>query len=264
MRLDIRRTEWDKYYYKSEQKEGQIKILNETPDQEIEKVSIVLGEMVDYGLIPSASYDLDRFALFRKAVKDNFFIFWTAINPPMERLLYALSSILKPKNILGLGIFTGNPVVWSMGPALDGTYTPEKLVAVEIDANNARLCQDNFDALCSEMDAGDVVVKVHPEDGFEVLKRYNDAEVDLLYLDANGTDPETGKERTKRINYSFLKKAYPKMRPGAYAMCHNATMDSFKEEAGDYLEFAEDDTYFSKTSGVYIDEMGLEVTRKKE
>ncbi|MBD3188760.1 hypothetical protein GF325_18170 [Candidatus Bathyarchaeota archaeon] len=262
MRHDIRREEWDRCFYKSREKPGQEKVINEPVEKEIEKVQIVLEELHEHDFIQEIRYSLDKFSAFRKQVKESFFVFWTAINPPMERLLYALSAILKPRSILGLGIFTGNPVVWSMGPALDGTYDAAQLDAVEIEKNNARLCRDNFKELESILQAK-IHVNVHGEDGFKVLEKYGTHSIDLLYLDANGLDPETGIEGTKRINYTFLKRALPKLKPGSTVMCHNATMDSFKKEAGDYLELTGNDRFFTKTSGIHIDEMGLEVSIRR-
>lgn len=251
MRDIIKREEWDKFYYHSE---------SETEEQE--KVKYVLEKLHELNYIDSIAYDIELFKTFRKKVKENFFIYWTAINPPMEHLLFALSYILKPKNILGIGIFTGNPVVWSMGPAICGVYHADKLAAVEINKDHARKCAENFNKT-----AGENVVKVYPEDGFKVLERYTDSEIDLLYLDANGKDPLAkgifGRNKnTKRINYSLLKTALPKIKSRGFAMCHNAYQPSFKRQAGDYLKLTEDESFFLKTTTIGIDEMGLEFSIK--
>ncbi|MHA1791982.1 MAG: O-methyltransferase [Promethearchaeota archaeon] len=259
MRFDIINSEWLKYYYKSKQHDGQEKVVNENFDAELEKVNKVLDELKSNGFLPHLNHDPEKFLNFREKVKESFFIFWTAISPPMEHLLYSISEILQPKNILGIGIFTGYPVVWSMGPAIDGSYVANKLVAVEIDQNNARICQDNFDEL-SKL----IKVNVLPEDGFDVIERYDENEIDLLYLDASGFDPDSGMQNTKRINYSLLKKAYSKIKAGGAVLCHNAAMDSFKRDAADYLKFTENERFFEKTSGIYLDEMGLEFSLKNK
>ncbi|MHA1369101.1 MAG: hypothetical protein ACTSWN_03190 [Promethearchaeota archaeon] len=235
-------------------------IKKETIDQEIARVDFVLSKLKDIGIIGDTRYDLELFSEFRKLVHKTFFVFWTAIYPPMERLLYALSYIIRPRSLLGLGIFTGNPVVWSMGPGLQGVYKPKQFVAVEIDENNARLCQDNFSELQGELQA-DMRVDVLPEDGFKTLTRYKNNSIDLLYLDASGRDPETGLNG-KRINYSFLKNGYSKLKRGAFVLCHNAAMESFKKEAADYLSLTSDDAIFECTATIHIDEMGLEITKK--
>lgn len=258
MHTKITKKEWDRYYYYHRERWFQRKITNESPAAEEAKVDTVLKTLYDHNMIPHVHYDKTQFYAFREVVHTNFFIYWTAINPPMEHVLYALSDILRPKNILGLGVFTGNPVVWSMGPALCGVYFPNKLVGVELNQEHARIGQENFDKIRKN-----VSVAFLGEDGFDVLDRYLDNEIDLLYLDANGEDPET-KKRNKRINYSLLKKAYPKIRPGGWAMCHNAYQASFRREAAAYLDFTADERYFSHSATIGIDEQGLEFSIKKE
>lgn len=262
MRDIIKLDEWDKFYYHSRQFLGQQKIENESEAEEEKKVRFVLKKLQDLNYIDSIVYDIELFKKFRKNVKENFFIYWTAINPPMEHLLFALSYILKPKNILGIGIFTGNPVVWSMGPAICGIYNPDKLAAVEINKEHAKICKENFNKL-----AGENFVKVYAEDGFKVLEKYSDLEIDLLYLDANGKDPFAKglfgrKKNTKRINYSLLKTALLKIKTQGYVMCHNAYQPSFRKQACDYLKLTENLSYFAKTSTIGIDEMGLEFSVK--
>lgn len=257
MRAMITRPEWDEGYYYSREREGQVKIEHEPTEQEIEKVAIVLDELKSLKFINDVNYNLEMFDKYRQLVHENFFIFWTAINPPVERLLYALSYILQPRTIFGFGIFTGNPIAWSFGPAIQGIYPAVRLDAVEIDPNNGRLCMDNFNEI-----KGDTPLVVHVEDGFDTIELYEEGEIDLLYMDANGTDPETGLNN-KRINYTFLKKAYSKIKPGGFAIVHNAYQESFKKDAGDYLDFTADENYFLKTVTVGIDEQGLEISIKK-
>jgi predicted O-methyltransferase YrrM len=257
MRHIIQKKEWDRYYYYSKHQFLQKKMLNESESAEMQKVATCLNELQSFGMISSTSYDPEKFLAFRSKVKANFFIYWTAINPPMERLLYALSSILQPKTILGLGVFTGNPVVWSLGPAIDQLYPVQKMEGVEINQDHARIGQENFNKIKTT-----VPINFRGEDAFEVIKQYKDGEVDLLYLDANGKDPETGRS-SKRINYSLAKAAYEKIRPGGWMMCHNAYEKSFRKEAGAYLDFCMDERYFTKTCTIGIDEMGLEFSIKK-
>lgn len=256
-RVTITRPEWDRVFYRSPQVDGQVKLAHETEAEETAKVAAVLADLAAHGFLASTEYSPAAFQRFRARVHENFFVIWTAINPPMERLLYALSAILQPRDVLGLGIFTGNPLIWSLGPALDGTYSATRLAGVEIDPNYGRLCQDNMDQV-----RGAVPVTIHAADGFDVLEEYGAGEIDLLYLDANGFDPDSGREGTKRVNYSLLKKAYPKLRPGAHVFCHNAYQPSFRAEAAAYLDFTADARYFRQTATIGVDEMGLEVSVK--
>jgi predicted O-methyltransferase YrrM len=258
MRTLITRKEWDKVWYHSKERPFQKKMTNESPKQENAKVDTVLAEMNRLGFIDDTSYDHAKFEEYRTLIHETFFIFWTAINPPVERLLYAISYIAQPKTIFGFSIFTGNPIAWSFGPAIQHLYDATRLGAVELDANNGRICTDNFNEI-----KGDAPVEVYTEDGFETIERWEDNEIDLLYMDANGKDPESGKSN-KRINYTFLKKAYPKIKPGGMAIVHNAYQRSFKRDAGDYLKFTADEAYFEKTATIGIDEQGLEISIKKK
>jgi hypothetical protein len=52
---------------------------------EIQKVATVLRELHAAKFIPKEQYDLRLFSVFRRTVHENFFIFWTAINPKGHR-----------------------------------------------------------------------------------------------------------------------------------------------------------------------------------
>lgn len=262
MRTIIGRAEWNKYYYHASQKKGQEKIEGENQEEENAKVAYCLEQLKKKEYINKTEYSLDEFLDFRQKVHDDFFIYWTAINPPMEHLLFALSEILKPKTILGIGIFTGNPVIWSLGPAIQGLYKATDMAAVEINKEHAQICQENMDKVSPNQK-----IKIHAADGFQVIKQYEPQSIDLLYLDANGRDP-CGKnwfkrrKNTKRINYCLLKRGYKKIKDKGWTMCHNAYQPSFKKKAADYLHFTTKNEYFTKTATIAIDEMGLEFTQK--
>jgi predicted O-methyltransferase YrrM len=257
MRILIGKKEWNKYYYYKPQRLFQRRINNESIEKEIEKVQYCLDQLKENHFIPHTNYSIQKFLQYRDLVHKNFYIIWTAINPPMEHLLYAISEITQPKNILGLGVFTGNPVAWSFGPAIMHSYTASKLQAVEIDPNHAKKGQENFDKITT-----DPKVDFLCENGFDTIPKYPDSSIDLLYLDANGYDPST-KRNSKNINFSFLKEAYSKLKSGAIALCHNAFQPSFQKEAKMFVEFTDNTNYFNRTATISIDEMGLEFSIKK-
>jgi predicted O-methyltransferase YrrM len=257
MRVLITKSEWRKYYYYKPQKFLQKRITNEAFEREREKVQYCLEKLKENRFIPHTNYSIDKFLEYRELVHRNFYVIWTAINPPMEHLLYAISDILQPKNILGLGVFTGNPVAWSLGPAIMHSYISEKLKAVEIELKHALKGQENFDKITN-----DPHVEFNCENGFETIPTYLDSSIDLLYLDANGFDPTT-KRSSKNINYSFLSAAYSKIKFGGFVLCHNAFQPSFRKEAKMYLDFTANEQFFIRTATIGIDEMGLEFTIKK-
>ena len=257
MRVLITKPEWNKFYYYRPQKFLQKRIKSEPFERETEKVHYCLDQLKSNYFIPHTQYSVDKFLEFRELVHRNFYIIWTAINPPMEHLLYAISEIVQPKTILGLGVFTGNPVTWSFGPAIMHSYKADHLKAVELELKHAQKGQENFDKITT-----DPHVEFNCENGFDTIPKYPESSIDLLYLDANGYDPTT-QHSSKNINYSFLAASYSKLKSGSIILCHNAYQPSFRKEAKMYLEFTANDQYFTRTATIGIDEMGLEFTIKK-
>ncbi len=277
MRVKIHKDEWDKYYYCGKQKFRQKRIIAayktqeieklnwfakrrttlETLEEETDKVRTCLGALESTGFLSTTGYDLPKFLEFRADVHKNFVIIWTAISSVMEHLLYAISAALQPERILGLGIFTGNPLIWSLGPAIKEEYLVKHMAGVEIDPNHAKICQENMNKVSPERP-----VLIHAADGFDILETYADESLDLLYLDANGFDPVTQKS-SKNINTTFLKRGYSKLKPGGAVICHNAYMPSFKRDASGYLEFTRNREFFQRTVTVAVDEMGIEFSIKK-
>jgi predicted O-methyltransferase YrrM len=153
-------------------------------------------------------------------------------------------------------------LVWSLGPVLQNHYPFQKLAGVEINKDHAQKCQKNFDKI-----RGTIPVTIYPEDAFHTIERYSEREIDLLYLDANGIDPTASARKghpvsSKNINFSLLQKVYPKLKPGAVALCHNAYQPSFAKEAADYLRYTAQEDLFENTVTVAIDEMGVEFSIK--
>jgi len=72
-------------------------------------VDAALQSLVSLKLIPAdASYNKTSFNLFRTEIKQNFRGSWTSITPVMERLMYALTAVKKPRRLVELGSFWGN------------------------------------------------------------------------------------------------------------------------------------------------------------
>ena len=80
----------------------------------------------------------------------------------------------------------------------------EKMVAVEINKTHAQSCDSNFKKI-----SPDRPVKVYAADAFTLLDEFEEGEFDMIYMDANGYDPTTGRH-SKNINYSLLKTYYSK------------------------------------------------------
>jgi len=246
----------DKYYLS--QWGNRTRIEDEPPEVEIANVQKALSRMVEAGLLPGVEYPLGKFAALRKAVRDHYEITWTSITPPMERLIYALNAIVKPQNTLCIGIFCGNTLTWNVGAAAGPgkCYDARRLVGVEIEEDPAQLARRNIVSIGMESD-----VEVLCADGMQVLNEV-DYPIDLLYLDPNGYDAETGVQSTKRLYYTMVKKAYDKLSDRAVILAHDTIIPGFLEQAHEYLDFVRDKSNFRESVSVEIDEEGIEVTFK--
>ncbi|HEX29198.1 class I SAM-dependent methyltransferase [Candidatus Poribacteria bacterium] len=226
---------------------------------EEENIEIAIREMKGYGMLPEdGDYDRERFAALRKAVRENFEIPWTSITPPMERLLYAIAAIHRPRNVVGIGIFCGNTLVWNVGPACGPgkVYQAEHLVGVDVDEKAIHIARDNF----KRIGASDEV-EILAEDGHAVLERI-DYPIDLLYLDAHGPLPGTSGPSTKLIYLTLLERAYDRIPPGGIVVAHDTLPEWFIRTAGKYLEFVRDRSNFRISLSIQPDKEGIEVSLK--
>lgn len=196
------------------------------------------------------------FERLRRQVREQFEIPWTSITPPMERFIYGISAVQQPANIVAIGIFCGNTLVWNVGASCGAgrCYEAEHVVGVEIEADSARLARSNFDRI----GAGEEV-QILEEDGHQVLDRV-DFDIDLLYLDANGPLPGTEGPSTKMIYLSLLERAMAKLRPGSIVLAHDTIPAWFRKQAGPYLDFVRDDSNFRMSVSIDPDHEGIEVS----
>lgn len=234
------------------------RIVDEPTEVEEARIKSVLETMCANGHLPTCMYNSVAFMRLREAVRANYQITWTSITPPMERLIYAISSTLQPRNVLCLGIFCGNTLTWNIGGAAGPgrVYDAEHLVGVEIEREPALLARRNLASI------GINSVDVLNEDGFATIDAI-DYPVDLLYLDAYGYDPESGQNPTKLIYLSMLKRVLPKLSQGAAILAHDTVNPEFVVgPAKRYLDYVQTSGDFSASYSVDIDEEGIEVTFK--
>ena len=69
----------------------------EPVEREIEVVGGALAALVEAGVLPHSDYDDQKFLAHREAVRETFEIPWTAITHRMQRLLYAINAIRRPR-----------------------------------------------------------------------------------------------------------------------------------------------------------------------
>jgi len=226
---------------------------------EAENIDKAVAQMRELGVLTGpGECNHTSFEVLRSAVRRNFKIPWTSITPPMERLLYSISAVNQPRNIVAIGIFCGNTLIWNIGAACGPgrCYSAERLVGVEIESKSAALARANLEKI-GVLDS----VELLDEDGHETLERA-DHPIDLLYLDANGALPGTTGPSTKKIYLTLLQRAYDKMPPGALVVAHDTVPEWFVRSAGEYLDFVRDPAHFRESVSVEPDKVGIEVSVK--
>jgi predicted O-methyltransferase YrrM len=226
---------------------------------EVQNTDDVLRQLKEMGILTgNGVLEHSRFDALRGAVKAVFEVPWTSITPPMERLLYGISAVQRPRNIVAIGIFCGNTLIWNIGSGCGPgqCYTPEHLVGVEIDPKPAALARENLRRL-GVLEH----IELLAEDGHAVLERI-DYPIDLLYLDAHGPLPGTTGPSTKKIYLTLLERAYDKIPAGGLVLAHDTIPEWFIRQAGEYLEFVRSKRYFRESVSLEPDSQGLEVSVK--
>jgi predicted O-methyltransferase YrrM len=242
-----RAEDWESYKMETRNPHQEL----ETIEKEIAVVDEALEVLRACGVLPHISYDHDLFAAHRKAVAERFEIPWTAITPRMQRLLYAISAILQPQNMIAAGVFCGNTFISNAGAGVGpgACYAARDLVGVEIKPDEAARAERNVRLIDPTG-----VARVIAADAVEVAADYADP-VHLLYLDADGD-----RGRGKGIYLEILEAAYDKMPVGAVALAHNSV--NCANKLGDYFAYVRDSGKMAGSVNVIFDREGLEVSVK--
>ena len=237
--------DWDQYRMSYGEPHARL----EPREHEIEAVDGALAVLVEEGVLPHGDYDRDKFLDHRDAVRNLFEIPWTAITPRMQRLLYAISAISRPRRMVAAGIFCGNTFISNAGAAVGpgACYKAEDLVGVEIDPEKAELARGNVRRLDPTGTA-----RIVAADAEQVVADY-DEPIHLLYLDADGVD-----ERGKGVYHGILQGALDKMPQGAIVLAHNSV--NCAERLQHYLAFVRDPASMRASVNVVFDPEGLEVS----
>ena len=218
-------------------------------EREIEVVGGALSVLVEAGILPHSRYDAGKMLAHRAAVRENFDIPWTAITPRMQRLLYAINAIARPRVIVAVGIFCGNTFISNAGAAIGpgACYEAERLVGLEIRKEEADRARRNVASIDGEGRA-----EVLGEDGILYLRGFNGA-IDLLYLDADG-----GRGKGKSIYLDMVQTAAHALRPGSLVLAHNSANSA--SSLADYLGYVRDPAHFRASANMIVDDQGLEVS----
>jgi len=233
---------------------------------EIAVIDRALEAMVAIGVLPHKAYSHEQMLAHRQAVRERFDIPWTAISPRMQRLLYAINAITQPAALVAVGIFCGNTFVSNAGAAIGpGTcYSARHVVGIEIRPKEADRARRNVITLSAPAhskatengyltDKG-TLVEVLGTDGLPWLRDYAGT-IDLLYLDADGP-----RGVGKSIYLTLLQAAEHALHPGSLVLAHNSVNDA--RGLADYLAYVRDPSRFRASINMFVDDQGLEVSKR--
>ena len=213
-------------------------------DDEIAVVHGVLTALHAEGFLSGTNYNEDLFMAHRNAVKERFEIPWTGISPRMQRLLFAINAISRPKIMVAIGVFCGNTFISNAGAAIGpgACYTAERLVGIEIVDEEAKRARRNVQTVDSES-----IAEIISGDGVAWLESF-DGLIDLLYIDADGAYLPIIEQA-----------AAGKLKPRALVLAHNSI--NLESELKDYLTYVRSPSNSLRSLNVMIDDQGLEVTQ---
>ena len=247
MNREYRSPDFDTYHMSYDEPHRELEPL----EREIAVVDEALEVLRAAGILPHTSYDHEKMLAHRGAVRATFEMPWTAITPRMQRLLYAVSAIVQPDNMIAAGVFCGNTFISNAGAAVGpgACYTASQLIGVEIKPEEAERAERNVRRIDPTG-----VARVVAADAVEVARAFSEP-LGLLYLDADGT-PEKG----KGIYLDILRACCEVMPSGAVVLAHNSLNAATRLKH--YLAFVRDPASFAASVNVIFDIEGLEVSVK--
>ena len=245
--LEYRSDDWDGYRMDYHNPHRAVEPL----EREVAVVGEALDVLKGAGILPHTDYDHDKLLAHRRAVAESFEIPWTAITPRMQRLLYAVSAITQPENMIAAGVFCGNTFISNAGAAVGpgACYTAKQCIGIEIIAEEAERAERNVRAIDPTG-----VARVIAADAIPFVAEFEDP-IGLLYLDADGT-PAQG----KGVYLDILQGGYDRMPEGAVVLAHNSV--NCAERLADYLAFVREGPSMKASVNVVFDVEGLEVSVK--
>lgn len=208
--------------------------------------------LVKKNVIDSKStYNKNSFLEFRKEVKSSFSGTWTSISPVMERVIYMLTSIKQPKNILELGSFWGNTLAWFAGPCIGKSqqYQADSIIGVDIDKNMCEKAVINFSKI-----ANTEKLKIVNGNALDYVSSL-DTKIDFLYLEAK-TDEQTD------LYLKLLKLIENKLSDNVWIIAHDIYDKDQMHDFDEYLEYVRNSENFKQSISLDVDSCGMELTIK--
>ena len=206
-----------------------------------ETVDDILQMLKKKGLVDkNADFNRVKFRKLSHKIIYNFLVPWLSFTPVMERLIYMLTYVKQPKNVMAIGISSGYTLAW-IGSACDLNRT--RIYGVEKDGLMLSIAKDNFRRYKMEQ------IELHCGDGLEYLNKFPDEMFDLIFIDT-------------RKNIDILKTAEKKLVKNGWLMQHNASDIHMVREIKQFLDFVRDEKHFSYSVLFDVDIRGLELSVK--
>lgn len=215
-------------------------------------VDAALQFLKNQGLVTrDAGYDGAAFESLRRVVKQEFKGSWTSLSPTMERLIYMLTSVRRPKHRVEFGSFWGYTLAWFAGLCIgmNRSYEADKIYGIDIDAEMTERARENFGKIPNSG-----AVKLIAEDAGVALDRIP-GPLDFVYIEAKS-------EKEKGLYLTLLEQVYDKLTEGAWVTAHDNLDYTFREEIQGYLSFVRDKAHFSRSICFDIDDCGIELSIK--
>ena len=199
-----------------------------------------------------AAYEKEAFEALREEVKEKFQIPGSSVTPVMERLLYVLSAMRRPRRAIGIGTYYGNGLVWCLGASCGSgkVYQAEKAYGIDIDPAATTGAKANFEEL---EHTGHV--EFLAEDGLEAIAKL-EGPFDCIFLDVDS------KEKGKGLYLDLVKGLYDKVVQGGWVLAHDIVVPPFASQLEGYLAFVRDEDHFNESILFDVDAYGLELSIK--
>jgi predicted O-methyltransferase YrrM len=210
------------------------------PLDEVALIDGILADLVARGTIPSARYDKQAFLAFRAQVYRDFShgSYSTYIFPEEERLVYALSEILRPVSAGVFGSYYGFWGVWML-PAI--ARANGRVVYLDIDQKVNDLGKANVERLGFGRHCSFVT-----SDAVDYLAR-TPTTYDFALVDAEGPEEHTDPDyRKKYIYYPIFKACLPRLKPDAVVAVHNVLLSNLADDRYFAESIAKNRRYFHK------------------
>jgi predicted O-methyltransferase YrrM len=220
---------------------------------EEENVDAALIFLKEKGLVdPDAAYDKKACSDFRGYLEKTLVRkSWTTLSTTMQRLIFMLTSVKKPKDMIELGCFWGFTLAWFAGPCLgpDPVHRPRRIIGIDIDKEPFSMAEDNFRNI-----RHDGLVRLYNEDARQTLDRL-EGSFDFVYIESKTDDDDD-------MYLQILKKIYDKIPVGGWVIAHDATRYTQQEYHRNYLSFVRDKAHFRESILFDVDAYGLELSVK--